>query len=314
MHPGGAKTIRRVFPVSGNSPLMKKELDWDHLRIFLAAARSGSFRRAADKLGVNHGTVHRAISALEADLGTRLFVRTTSGLELTQPGEELAGPAEEMETQVSTVARRVSGLDLRPSGTIRLSLPMAFSHSVLSDMLRLFSADYPDITVHVIATNRVSDLSRLEADVSLRVAYQVDEDVFGRKLLNMAQAIYASPSYLRQHPGLAETKGDGAHWIVWNDHCDWIADSPFPNAGVRHILPEVSMQIEAAAQGLGLIKVPAFAADADTRLTRVPGVTLSVGPGLWLLYHGDLRRVARVRAFVDFALAYFERNKARFTT
>lgn len=91
---------------------MAKDLDWDHLRIFLTTMRTGSFRKAAEKLGVNHGTVHRAISALETDLGTRIFDRTTSGLQLTQSGETLIEPAEEMESQANNISRKISGLDL----------------------------------------------------------------------------------------------------------------------------------------------------------------------------------------------------------
>lgn len=299
--------------LSDNGVRMKRDLDWDHLRTFLMAMRTGSFRKAAEKLGVNHGTVHRAISALEADLGTRLFDRTTSGLQLTQSGEALIAPAEEMEAQANTISRKISGLDLVPSGTIRLSLPPVMSHELLSHMLCEFSKSYPEISVRTISTNRVSNLQKLEADISLRIALNVDEDLLGRKLIKFVQAVYASPDYLARHPNLLDDDGDGTHWIAWNDAHDWVATSPFPKAKVRHVLPEVSMQIEAAAQGLGLIKVPAFAGDADPRIIRVPGVPLQSGYNIWLLYHGDLRRVARVRAFVDFAIDYFARHKTRFT-
>lgn len=292
---------------------MAKDLDWDHLRIFLTTMRTGSFRKAAEKLGVNHGTVHRAISALETDLGTRIFDRTTSGLQLTQSGETLIEPAEEMESQANNISRKISGLDLVPSGTIRLSLPPALSHGLLTDMLIGFSKAYPEISVRAISTNKVSDLKRLETDISLRVAMNVDEDVLGRKLVKFVQAVYAAPSYLEANPGLSENGGEGAHWIAWNDQHDWVANSPFPKARVRHVLPEVSMQIEAAAQGLGLIKVPAFNGDADPRLVRVPGVPVQPGYNIWLLYHGDLRRVSRVRAFVDFAFEYFASNRELFT-
>ncbi|MCK7613238.1 LysR family transcriptional regulator [Roseibium sediminicola] len=292
---------------------MKKTLDWDHLRIFLMAMRTGSFRKAAERLGVNHGTVHRAISALETDLGARVFDRTTSGLRLTQSGESLIGPAEEMEAQANSISRKLFGLDLKPSGTIRLSLPPALSHGLLSDMLCGFTEAYPEISVHTIATNRISDLRRLEADVSLRVARTVDEDVYGRKLVKFVQAVFASPGYLKRHPDLLGSQGMGAHWIAWSEHQDWVAVSPFPKAAVRHVLPEISMQIEAAAKGLGLIKIPAFAGDVDPRIVRVPDVPVQSGYDIWILYHGDLRRVARVRAFADFAIDYFKRNSTLFT-
>ena len=290
-----------------------RELDWDHLRTFLVAVRTGSFRKAAEKLGVNHGTVHRAISALERDLGTRVFDRTTSGLQLTQSGEALIEPAEEMESQANAITRKLSGLDMQPSGQVRLSLPPAMSHGLLADMLCEFSQLYPEISVHTISTNRVSDLQRLETDISLRITRNVDEDVLGRRIVTFVQAVYAAPDYLKHHPDIVRTGGEGANWIAWSSHQDWVAQSPFPNARVRHILPEVSMQIEAAVKELGLIKVPAFVGDADPRIIRVPGVPLLPGYPIWLLYHRDLRRVAKVRAFVDFAMDYFARNERQFT-
>lgn len=292
---------------------MNREMDWDHLRTFLVAVRTGSFRRAAEKLGVNHGTVHRAISALERDLGTRVFDRTTSGLQLTQSGEALVEPAEEMESQASAITRKLSGLDLVPSGPVRLSLPPAMSHGLLSDMLLEFSQIYPEISVHTISTNRVSDLQKLETDISLRIARNVDEDVLGRRILTYVQAVFASPDYLKRHRDCLRAEGEGANWIAWSSYQDWVAQSPFPKAKVRHILPEVSMQIEAAAKHLGLIMIPAFAGDADPRIARVPGVPLQSGYPMWLLYHRDLRRVARVRAFVDFAMDFFARNNQLFT-
>ncbi|MBG6164411.1 DNA-binding transcriptional LysR family regulator [Labrenzia sp. EL_195] len=292
---------------------MKRDLDWDHLRTFLVAVRTGSFRRAAEKLGVNHGTVHRAISALEKDLGTRIFDRTTSGLQLTQSGEALIEPAEEMESQADRITRKLTGLDLVPSGSVRLSLPPALSHGLLSDMLSRFTRLYPEISVHAISTNRVSDLQKLETDISLRVARNVDEDVLGRKIVTFVQAVFASPDYLKQHRNLLATGGEGANWIAWSSHHEWVAQSPLPKARVRHVLPEVSMQIEAAARNLGLVKIPAFVGDADPRLVRVPDVPLQSGYPIWLLYHGDLRRVARVRAFVDFAIDYFTSNERLFT-
>ncbi|MEP1934210.1 MAG: LysR family transcriptional regulator [Roseibium sp.] len=293
---------------------MKNNVDWDHLRIFLAAERGGSFRKAAEKLGVNHGTVHRAIKSLETTLGARVFDRTASGLKLTQSGETLLPPAEEMELQVDAAARKLTGLDLTPSGNIRFSLPPAFSHGLLTDILAGFQEGYPDIKVEVISTNRVTDLKRFEADVSMRVSPAVDEDLFGRKLIKFVQAAFASPSYLKSHPDLLETQGADAHWIAWSNKTDWIASSPLPRAAVRHIMPEVSMQLEAAAGGLGIAKVPAFIGDVDPRLVRVPGIPLMSGHQIWLLYHGDLRRVARVRAFVDYIVAYFAKNKNKFIT
>lgn len=292
---------------------MSKPFDWDHLRIFLACQRAGSLRGAAEALGVNHATVNRAIAALEDRLGTRIFERGAAGLSLTQPGEALVPHAEEMERQSLIIGRRLSGLDATPSGRVRVSCPPALAQGLLAPLLAKFSAAFPEINIEVIGTNRIVDLGRHEADVSIRVAHEVADDVVGRRLIRYVVAAFATPDYLAAHPDLVATGGRGAHWIGFSRKAGWIASSPLPEARQRHLLPEVHMQIEAAAHGAGLAYLPAFLGDADPRLTRVPGLDVQPDRSIWLLLHGDLRRTARVRAFVDFMASEVLRDKARFT-
>ncbi|MEO0912060.1 MAG: LysR family transcriptional regulator [Pseudomonadota bacterium] len=292
---------------------MSQILDWDHLRVFLAAHRAGSLRGASEALHVNHATIRRALAGLEEALGTRVFDRGASGLSLTHPGEELLAHAEEMERQATRLTRKLSGLDAKPSGTIRLSLPPSFAQGFLAPILASFSEAYPDIQVRVIATNKITDLARHEADVSIRIAYKVEDDVVGRRLFHYVTAAFATPAYLAAHPDLQATGGEGAHWIGWGRDTAWIRESPFPRARARHALPEIFMQLEAAANNMGMAYVPAFFGDLDPRLQRIPGTPVLENRSVWLLLHGDLRNTARVRAFVDHAADYLLRHRKAFT-
>lgn len=292
---------------------MSKHLDWDHLRVFLAAHRAGSLRAASDTLNVNHATIRRALAGLEDALGTRVFDRGAGGLSLTHPGEELLAHAEEMERQATRLTRKISGLDAKPSGSIRVSLPPSFAQGFFAPILASFSNAFPDINVQVIATNKISDLARHEADISIRIARTVEDDVVGRKLYNYVTAAFATPEYLAAHPDLQELGGEGAHWVGWGRDTSWIRESPLPNARARHILPEIFMQIEAAANGIGMIYIPAFFGDLDPRLVRIPGTPVLENRSVWLLLHGDLRNTARVRAFVDHAAAFLMERRKLFT-
>ena len=111
-----------------------------------------------------------------------------------------------------------------------------------------------------------------------------------------------------------ETQGAGAHWIGWGGDDSWIADTPLPKAQPRHKFPEIFMQTEAAAVGLGMVWVPAFLADTHPDLIRVPGVRVGRGRSIWILLHGDLRRCARVRAFVDFVADWITSRRSLFTS
>lgn len=291
---------------------MAARLDWDQLRIFLAAARAGSLRGASEDLGVNHATVNRAVRRLEETLGTRVFDRSAGGLTLTQPGELLIPYSEEIERQTHKIERGLTGLDTTPSGTVRVSMPPSFAQGFFAPVLHGFSAEFPDIEIEVIPTNAISDLRRHEADVSIRAAFEVDDDVVGRRLTRYVVAAFASPAYLDGHPDLRVGDGDGAHWVGWGGKADWVKETPYPNATVRHALPEIQMQAEAAAAGLGMVWCPAFLLDPEPRLIRIPGAPIQASRSIWVLLHGDLRKTARVRAFVDFFSDYITERRAQF--
>lgn len=292
---------------------MAHDLDWDQLRIFLAAYRAGSLRGASDKLKVNHATVTRAIQGLETELNTRLFERSVGGLKITQSGEALVGPAEEIERQALSIGRKLTGLDSQPTGKIRVSMPPALSRKFIIPVLASFTEKYPEINVEIIATNAISDLGRSEADVSIRIAHAVEDDVVGRRVVRFVEGTYASPEYLAKHPDLTIGDGSGGHWITWSDKSGWIKKSAFPNAVSRHILSEIPVQIEAAAHHLGLCNVPCFLGDADPRIVRVPDTPITQNLSIWLLLHGDLQKTARIRAFVDHTAEYLQKRRSIFT-
>ena len=83
--------------------------DWSGLPYFLAIARQGSLRGAAEVLGATHTTVDRNIKSLEASYGALLFKRTTRGYALTEAGSALLPRAEAAEAEVLAARRRVSG-------------------------------------------------------------------------------------------------------------------------------------------------------------------------------------------------------------
>ena len=292
---------------------MLMNLDWDTLRIFLAAYRAGSLRAAAETLNNGHATVRRAIERLEDEIETRVFERSGQGLQLTPSGEMLLEHAEQMERQTLDIERRIYGLDNVPRGRIAVSIPPSFAGAFFAPYLAEFALAYPEIDVDVIATNAHSDLARHEADVSIRAAHSVEDDVVGRRLVDYVAAAYASPEYLERVGVPGAGNGANAEWIGWGDDGAWIESTPFPNARQRHSLFEVFLQIEAAASGVGMTWIPGFLGDADKRLVRVPGAAPEKVRSLWLLLHSDLRNTARVRAFVDFFSARITENKSRFT-
>jgi len=278
-------------------------MDWDDLPVFLAVARAGSLRGAARALGVNHATVTRRLKALEAALGTTLFDRTPEAFVLTQAGEALLGSAERMEGEVFAVQRMIAGRDADPAGVVRVSMPWAVMHGFLAPRIAAFAACFPAIELDIALTDVFSDLARREADVSIRMAQEVTDDVVGRRLARYATCIYASPDVAASLDPANRDARDAPPWIGWGAAAanpSWTRDTPFPSLAVRHRMSTHALQIETAKAGLGLTLLPCFLGDPEPGLVRVPGAEPLPDRSLWLLLHNDLRKAARVRAFVDF--------------
>lgn len=274
-------------------------MNWDDVRIFLAIARAQSLRGAARSLALNHATVGRRLSSLEASLDTRLFERGLDGLSLTQAGEDLLAGAERIEDDIAGVSERVSGLESVPAGLVRLSLPPALMRLFVCRELVAIAERYPSIELDVRLTDEFTDLNRRDADISLRMAHEVHDDVVGRRLLRYSVAVYAAPDYLARRGGGGD---EGLAWIGWEAderHPSWTRATPFADAPVRHRLFGHIPQMQAAKAGLGLTMLPCFLGDLEPGLVRAPGCQPAPDRSIWLLLHRSLGRTARVRVLVD---------------
>ncbi|WP_294228264.1 LysR family transcriptional regulator [uncultured Shimia sp.] len=277
--------------------------DWEMIPFFLAVARAGSLRAGAQLLGANHVTVNRNIKILEASYGVQLFSRSRRGFELTTAGEALLPMAEEAEQSMLSARRRVEGLDRTETGTIRFSLPPMMAFDVVSPILARFHSAYPGINIELRLTDVQEDINRAETDVSLRVAYEVSDDVTARKLFPMAIGTYASQHYVDEIMPKAGPNGAGLNWIGWTgprENPAWLAQSPFPAATERYACAEGYMHISLMRQGCGLSYLPVIYESFFPDLCRVPGTSIDLDRTIWILLHTDQRRTVRVRRFVDF--------------
>ena len=285
-------------------------LNWDDLKYFLAVARSGTLRGGADSIKVNHTTLTRRLSVMEERVGSRLFDRSKQGLVLTQLGEELLPHAQRVEEEMAAASRVIVGRDAQPSGTVYVTMPHGLAMTSLMDDLAAFADLYPDIHLNMTFTNDVADLTRCEADVSLRVAHEVTDDVVGRKLVQMSQAAYCTREYAER---ISDNGGEGLHLIGWHEPeeattAKWVKESHYPRAKLKHRVSELVPLITLAAAGLGMAYLACNLGDRHPSLIRAPFQKPMPYRSIWLLLHRDLRNTARVRLFVDFLA---ERVRAR---
>lgn len=276
-------------------------MQWDDWRFFLALVRKGSVRAAAGHLGVSHSTVLHRIEGLERELGLALFERQPEGFAPTGAASELLQFALRIEAEMEGLERAVAGRDRTLSGVLRVTMADLLATRFLVPVLARFAAAYPGIELELLLTYEHLNLTRREADVALRLTHRPPEDLIGRRLCNCAKAVYAARHLVgKQDPAAPDTT---LTWIGWQDLVpfpDWVKESPYPHLPVRHQLNNALLQVEGAKAGLGLALIPCFLGDAEPELARLPPGHPIPGYDVWLLTHRDLRRTARVRAFLDF--------------
>jgi DNA-binding transcriptional LysR family regulator len=274
----------------------EQRLVWDDARIVLAVRRAGSLTGAAAQLGVSHPTVFRRIRDVETGFGVRLFERSRSGYVATAAGEAVAEAAAAMEEQFIALERRLHGADLRPAGSVRITTADTVMASFLPALLHQLCARFPEIKLEVSTSNVPFDLSRREADVALRFGSEPPSYLVGRRLGEVASAVYrarrpAAPPRLADAPWVGP--GDGlSHLASYR----WIADAGFAARIALRANSFVDI-CHAIRAGIGIL--PCYLGDSDPALRRIGAPLPALSSPFWILTHPDLQRVVRIRAVME---------------
>lgn len=276
-------------------------INWDDIRYCLAVITEGSVTAAAKKLEVNHATVSRRISGLEAVLGAPLFDRSTSGWLITPVGEAVINSAEQINEHVLGIQRTVQVDRQELSGKLRVTALDVCIQRILMPGLKAFSVRYPDINIELIASENTFNLAGHEADIAFRTTNEPPPNVLGTKIAKFAYAIYGSKElyqrYLQGEQGISGITwmGDGHTVPPW-------MQKTFSGMQVRYRVNSLSIAYDLVAQGFGFALLPCGLGDSDPTLRRIDSDYIEPGMDFWLLSHIDLRTTARIRIFRDFML------------
>ncbi|UVK44947.1 LysR family transcriptional regulator [Mesorhizobium sp. AR07] len=176
-------------------------MDLGDLNAFVAVARAGGFRDGARASGGSASGLSEAVRRLEAQLGVRLFNRTTRSVVPTEAGLSLLerlGPAL---SEVEAALDVVNGFRDRPAGSLRLNVPVSAARLILPDIVPGFLAAYPGIRLEVIADENFVDVLAAGCDAGIRYDERLEQDMIavpiGPRVQRFATA--ASPAYLDRH-------------------------------------------------------------------------------------------------------------------
>jgi DNA-binding transcriptional LysR family regulator len=290
--------------------------DLEAWAIFACVVEHRSFSAAAETIGVSKATVSKAISRLEAHLGTSLFHRTSRKLTLTESGKGLAAHAQRIlaEAQAAEEAARDSAT--LPAGLIRVAAPMTFGMTYLAPVIAEFLAANPGIQIDLNLSDARVDIVAEGFDVALRIADLPDSSLRARRLCGIAVHCVASPGYLDAH-------GRPSHPAQLSDHAclgytnapggTWRFTGPGgEEAAVRPSGPLMTnsgdAMLPALRAGLGVARLPDFIVGHDLASGTLEAILADWAPppvALHLLTPPSPLRPARVEALIDFLAERF---------
>ncbi|VAW80502.1 Transcriptional regulator, LysR family [hydrothermal vent metagenome] len=285
-------------------------LDWDDIRHFLEVVRCGSAIQAAIRLGINHTTVYRRISALEDRLGKNLFERAKNGWVITPVGERIVAFAESMAEDANNIERQILADSHELRGLLRVTAADHCVDRLVMPAIRKFIQRYPEVDLEMVATADELDLAAREADVALRGTDQPPPNLVGKRIARIGFAVYGTQALMEQ--ATVDPDAEDLPCITWvgdgHTRPPWIEKS-FPNARRIYRTTSIPVMLAMAREGIGVARLACVLGDTDRKLHRVQARYVEPGPALWILSHVDLRTTARVRIFRDFLVEALEKQK-----
>lgn len=280
-------------------------MNWDDVRMFLAVARTGQILAASKRLGVNHATLSRRVTALEESLKSRLLIRRTNGCELTAEGEIFVHAAERMETEMLAAQAQIGRIDTAIAGTVRVGAPDGFGVSFLAPRLGRLTARFPELRIQLVPIPRSFSLSQREADIAITLERPEQGRLISSKLTDYTLGLYASQEYLAVNGAIETIENLKSHRrIGYVEDLIFTASLNFTGEVMRSWdaafeISSATGQTEAVRSSAGVGILHNYIARQYPELIRIlPDTTIR--RAYWTTYHESARDLVRVRTVADF--------------
>ena len=270
--------------------------NWDNLRFVLNVVDHGSVSAAARALGVNHATVLRRVAAFEDDHGGAVFERTLNGYRVLPDRENVISAAREVENAVLSVKRLMHGVRAPLRGLVRVSSTDSICQAILPPLVKQLQSVSSELRLDVISTNTHLDFSRLQADISVRPAVKLPDEMTGETSASLGLRAYSTPDARQVWLGMSGPLGRsaGAAWMSENVAEDRIVGGSDSFMVLR----------EMALTGTGIAILPAFLGEPAPGLVHRRDLMPEMSVPVWVATYGELRDVPRIRIVRERILDY----------
>lgn len=217
------------------------------MRTFIRIVEAGSLSSAARQLETTQATVSRRLQSLESMLGSRLILRTTHAMKLTDDGERCYQHARQVVDAWLALEDEMSIADDRPVGVLRVRAPHAFGQEQLLGPLVSFLQRYPQLAVEWMLNDKTVDFLSDNIDCAIRVGAEVDPATVSVLLAEVPRSLVVAPALLSRYPALAIPQD--------LSRLPWVAISTF----YQH---EVELQHQEDSRELSFGIVPCLSTDS----------------------------------------------------
>ena len=290
------------------------------MTFFSLLARCGSLSAAGRELGVSTPAVSKRLAQLESRLGVRLLARTTRRVSLTPEGELYLDSARRILADIDDMERQLAGAMAAPSGLLRVNTTLGFGRSHIAPLVSQFAKAHAGIQVQLQLTVDPPPLTEDAFDVCVRFGELPDARVIARKLAPNRRLLCASPAYLErqglpkspadlaQHNCIGIRQGDQAYG-VWRLSQGRRAETVKVRGNLSSNDGEIA--VNWALAGHGIVMRAEWDVARYLRSGRLKQVleTWKTPPAdIHAVYPQRHQVSARVRTFVDFVAAHFEKK------
>ena len=289
------------------------QFDLNGALVLVRVVQEGSFRAAAERLGMPKTTVSRKVSELEAQLGVQMLQRTTRRLSLTDAGRAFVEEAESAIARLEAAQEAVTELQREPRGRLRITTAVSIGELFLTPVLTEFLEAFPAVEVVLLLSDRLVDLVTERFDLAIRAGHLRDSSLIARRIGSASYRVVASPAYLARHGTLQRPSDLASCACLRFSRSGTEARSSWSfGAGARSSEVQVSGRLvsddwvvlrTAAEQGFGIARLPGLLAHGAIQAgLLVPLLDDQAPPPtpVQLVLPGGTRLPARTRAFIDF--------------
>ena len=283
----------------------------ESMSVFVAVVDAGSLSAAARKLDMPLASVSRKVAELEAHLKSRLLHRTTRQLSLTDVGASYLAACRRILEEIGEAERAATGEYAVPKGELTVTAPIVFGRLHIVPVVAEFLAQYPEISVNLMLTDRVVHLMEEQCDVAVRIGDLPDSSLKALQVGTVRRVVCASPHYLQTHGEPTTPQALTDHSCITFEVLSSVGAWVFGAGKAQQTVPVHSRlsvntaeaAITAATLDVGVIRVLSYqVADAvqkgDLQVVLQPFESAALP--ISLVHKGQAPLPLKVRAFLDF--------------